>query len=128
MEVWNCGLLCTSFPPEFEERIIVGVGDDVIGAAGEGVLLTPVPPLTPIAALLGGNSIEQFQLESQLEKSLEVWLEIPYTKKKFKNWQFRHESESNMESQAVFQAKNVLLNKVPDLFGGSCHRHCGLNK
>ena len=42
---------------------------------------------------LGGHSIEKFQLEFWLEKSLEFWLEIslqfwleiPYTKKKFKN-------------------------------------------
>ena len=47
--------------------------------------------------LLGGNSIDKFQLECQLEKSLEFWLEIPYTEKKFKNWLFRHVSESESE-------------------------------
>ena len=36
--------------------------------------------------LLRENSIEKIQLAFQLEKSLEFWLEIPYIKKKFKNW------------------------------------------
>ena len=31
---------------------------------------------------LGGDSIENFQLEFQLEKPLEFWLENPYTEKK----------------------------------------------
>ena len=30
----------------------------------------------------GGNSIEKCQLEFQLEKSLEFWLDVPYTVKK----------------------------------------------
>ena len=34
---------------------------------------------------LGPNSIETFWLEFWLEKSLEFWLEIPYTEKVFKN-------------------------------------------
>ena len=34
----------------------------------------------------GGDSIEKFQLEVWLEKSLKFWLEISYTKKKFKSW------------------------------------------
>ena len=33
----------------------------------------------------GVNSIETFWLEFWLEKPLEIWLEIPYTKKMFKN-------------------------------------------
>ena len=33
---------------------------------------------------LGGNSIENFLIQFQLEISLEFWLEISYTKKKFK--------------------------------------------
>ena len=38
-------------------------------------------PLFP----LGHNSIGKFWLEFRLEKPLEFWLEIPYTKKMFKN-------------------------------------------
>ena len=34
----------------------------------------------------GPNSIEKLYLEFRLEKPLEFWLEIPYTKKKLKNW------------------------------------------
>ena len=34
---------------------------------------------------LGPNSIEKFWLEFRLEKSLEIWLDIPYIKKMFKN-------------------------------------------
>ena len=33
----------------------------------------------------GGNSIDNFWLEFLLEDPLEFWLEIPYTKKKFRN-------------------------------------------
>ena len=36
-------------------------------------------------ARLGPNSIEKFWLEFRLEKLLEFWLEIPHTKKMFKN-------------------------------------------
>ena len=35
--------------------------------------------------VLGGISIGKFWLECQIEKSLEFWVEIPYTNKKFKN-------------------------------------------
>ena len=35
--------------------------------------------------VLGPNSIEKCWLEFRLEKPLEFWLEIPYTKKKLKN-------------------------------------------
>ena len=35
---------------------------------------------------LGPNSIEKFWLEFRLGNPLEVWLQIPYTKKMFKNW------------------------------------------
>ena len=34
---------------------------------------------------LGGNSIENFWLQFRVEKPLEFWLEIPYTKKTLKN-------------------------------------------
>ena len=37
------------------------------------------------AVNLGPNSIEKIWLEFRLEKPLEFWLEIPYTKKMFKN-------------------------------------------
>ena len=33
--------------------------------------------------LQGGDSIEKFQLQFCLEKSLEFWLEMPYHKEKF---------------------------------------------
>ena len=36
----------------------------------------------------GPNSIENILANFRLEKSLEFWLEIPYTKKTFKNWEF----------------------------------------
>ena len=36
-------------------------------------------------ARLGPNSMENFWLEFRLEKPLEFWLEITYTKKKLKN-------------------------------------------
>ena len=35
---------------------------------------------------LEGDSIERFQLEFWLEKSLEFWLGIPHTKQNFKGW------------------------------------------
>ena len=47
----------------------------VVGAGDEGLVHVD----------LGPNSIEKFRLEFWLEKSLEFWLEIPYTMKMFKN-------------------------------------------
>ena len=35
--------------------------------------------------ILGGNSIEKIWLQIWLEKTLKFWLDISYTKKKFKN-------------------------------------------
>ena len=47
------------------------------------------------------NTRRTFQLEFQLEKSLEFWLD--YTGKKFKNWLFRHVSESKWNLKSIFQ-------------------------
>ena len=51
------------------------------------VVASPLPSESVLAAEsgLGGDSIGKFWLEFSLEKSLELWLEIPYTKKTFKN-------------------------------------------
>ena len=46
---------------------------------GESPVLASQSP--PLSVTLGGNSIEK----CWLEKSLEFWLEIPYTKEMFKN-------------------------------------------
>ena len=59
-----------------------------------GQFLHPSSPLPLIGGairfaapvLLGPNSIENFWLEFWLEKSLEFWLEIPYTKKNVQKW------------------------------------------
>ena len=40
-----------------------------------------------------------------LEKPLEFWLEIPYTKKKFKNGKFRHVAESEWNLKPFFKPK-----------------------
>ena len=57
------------------------------------------------ATYQGGNSIEK----NWLEKPLEFWLDIPYTKKKFKNGMFRHViSTIETESQDLFKAKTQL--------------------
>ena len=54
---------------------------------------------------LGGDSIEKFQLETWLEKSPELWLETPYTKKKSKKLYFRHVLESKWNLKPFFQAE-----------------------
>ena len=46
-----------------------------------------------------------FWLEFRLEKPLEFWLEIPYTKKKFKNGKFRHVAESEWNLKPFFKPK-----------------------
>ena len=51
-----------------------------------GAEMTRTPSEERLELTLVGDSIEKFQLEIWLEKSREFWLEIPYTKKKFKNW------------------------------------------
>ena len=57
----------------------------------------------------GPNSIEKFQLEFWLEKSLELWLEIPYTKKIC----VRFKMESRAELLAETQAKNFSIELGP---------------
>ena len=54
---------------------------------------------------LGPNSIEKIWFEFRLEKPLEFWLEIPYTKKTFKDGQFRHVSESKQNLGPFFEPK-----------------------
>ena len=60
---------------------------------------------------------ENFWLEFQLEKSLEFWLEILYTKKKFKIMYFRHVTESKWHLNPFFKPnltlKLFLLNCRP---------------
>ena len=51
----------------------LGQPREEVARGGDGVLL------------LGGDSIEKVWLEFRLEKPLEFWLEIPFTKKTFKN-------------------------------------------
>ena len=66
--------------------ILEGVHVDVIGSAQKAVQPLCVSDVlmdgdNNLLGLLGPNSIEKFWLE----KPLEFWLEIPYTKKMFKN-------------------------------------------
>ena len=59
------------------QRLEDGLGEVVVAAEQRRV---------QAVVLMGPNSIETFLLEFWLEKSLEIWLEIPYTKKKLTNW------------------------------------------
>ena len=61
------------------------VGDVLVGSLHADVVHEALERGQPDVDELGSNSIEKFWLEFWPEKSLEFWLEIPYTKKKFKN-------------------------------------------
>ena len=69
-------------------------GGDGVKEEGEAPLDAVLEALGKVVGVLGVNSIETFQLEFWLEKSLEFCLEIPHTKKKLKNGQFGLVSES----------------------------------
>ena len=66
------------------------VGDVLVGSLHADVVHEALERGQPDVDELGSNSIEIFWLEFWPEKSLEFWLEIPYTKKMFKNGYLRH--------------------------------------
>ena len=69
----------------FGRVVVFGIPNNPDSYKGDS-LLRSAPWLTASSeARQGGDSIEKFWLEFWLEKLLEFWLEIPYTKKMFKN-------------------------------------------
>ena len=77
--------------PELEQCLVARSAQNPFGVRPAAVGDLPVERPGPagrrkgIEARLGPNSTEKFWLEFRLEKSLEFWLEIPYTKEMFKN-------------------------------------------
>ena len=67
-----------------EDRADRELGEVDVIPLDEADLLRHFGQLEPWVAL-GPNSIEKFWLEHWLEKSVEFWLEIPHSRKMYKN-------------------------------------------
>ena len=81
-------LLATLVRVPFHSVLLYRSRHSCDGKAGhDGRLPDPVGRLlqSVVIGLLGPNSIEKCWLEFWLEKPLEFWLQIPCTKKMFKN-------------------------------------------